>query len=579
MQGSGGPAVIDGRGGIGSTGDTTPAQPAGPAGLSGRWLPLLPAAVTLLGGLYRISGPSFSKDETATLAAVHRSFPQLIRMLGQVDVVHGAYYVLIWLTVRLFGGSSELIVRLPSVLAMACAAYVITLLGRRLVSGWTGLAAGLTYAILPSVSSYAQDAREGALLAALAATASYCLVRAMDADRPNRRRGWLAGYGVALALLGFGNLFALLLIVAHALTLLARGDDPPDPPDRRSAPSGGTPPRQRGDDPPDPPDRRSAPSGGTPPRQRGDDPPDPPDRRSAPSGGTPPRLGQGLWPGWIIAVLAAVIVVSPVAVAGYSQLHQIHWIQPPSWKDALTTARLLGRTSLVLATVVVVAAAVAYRLARGRPLGGCWPGRLVALCLPWLVLPPAILLIASLAHPVYTFRYIVFCIPAAALLIGPALVALGRYAGPAALIALLVIGLPSQVFQRSADGHGINIRRLDRIVDRHREPGDSLLNVSSRSGADKGTGEHTLEAAYPYGLARLRDISTGQSPAQSGTLGGTYAPTQVIRARAAAARRIWVVEWTSPRPVVLLDGLGFRVARRWDIQGLWLRLYVRDPSR
>jgi mannosyltransferase len=521
LHGAGSPAVIDGRGGTGSTGHSVPAQSAGSAGLSGPWLPLLPAAVTLVAGLYRISGPSFSKDETATLAAVHRGFPQLIRMLGHVDVVHGAYYVLIWVVVRLFGGSSELIVRLPSALAMAAAAYLITLLGRRLASGWTGLAAGLTFAILPSVSAYAQDAREGAMLAALAATASYCLVRAVDAGRPGRRRGWLAGYGVTLALLGFGNLFALLLVVAHAVTLWLW-------------------------------------------RHGGD---------------TRGQVNRGLFWGWSIAVAGAALAVSPVAVVGYRQLHQIRWIQPPDWTDVLTTGRLLGRTSLVLATLGVVLAAVAYRLARGRPLGGCWPGRLVALCLPWLILPPVILLTASLAHPVYTFRYIVFCIPAVALLAGPALVALGRYAGPAALILLLVIGLPSQAFQRSAVGHGINIRRVDRIVARNREPGDALLNVSSRRGPDKGTGEHTLEAAYPYGLARLRDISTGQSPQQSGTLGGSYAPAQVIRARAATVRRIWVVEWAAPRPVVLLDGLGFRLVRRWDIQGLWLRLYVRDASR
>ncbi len=43
-------------------------------------------------------------------------------------------------------------------------------------------------------------------------------------------------------------------------TVLARGGDPPEPPDRRSAPSGGKPPRGRGGDPPEPPDRRSAPS-------------------------------------------------------------------------------------------------------------------------------------------------------------------------------------------------------------------------------------------------------------------------------------------------------------------------------
>jgi hypothetical protein len=39
------------------------------------WLPLVPALVTLLVGLYQITGPSFTRDEGATLAAVHRSFP------------------------------------------------------------------------------------------------------------------------------------------------------------------------------------------------------------------------------------------------------------------------------------------------------------------------------------------------------------------------------------------------------------------------------------------------------------------------------------------------------------------------
>ena len=100
MHGSGHPAVIDGRGGTGSTGHAASPRPSEHAWLSGPWLPTLPAAATLLAGLYGISGPSFTKDETATLAAVHRSFPQLVRMLGNVDVVHGAYYALIWVVVR-----------------------------------------------------------------------------------------------------------------------------------------------------------------------------------------------------------------------------------------------------------------------------------------------------------------------------------------------------------------------------------------------------------------------------------------------------------------------------------------------
>ena len=125
LSGSTPPAVVDGQG-TGRAGAVThPERPdPGPA-----WLPLIPALVTLLVGLYKITGPSFTRDESATLAAVHRSFPQLVRMLGHVDVVHGAYYALIWVVVRI-GGSGEFAVRLPSAIAMAIAAALVTVLGR-----------------------------------------------------------------------------------------------------------------------------------------------------------------------------------------------------------------------------------------------------------------------------------------------------------------------------------------------------------------------------------------------------------------------------------------------------------------
>ena len=152
------------------------------------WLPLVPAVLTLLAGLYKITGSSYSHDETATVAAVHRSFAQLVRMLGNVDVVHGAYYALIWLVARV-GGSSELVVRLPSVVAMAVAAGFVVALGRRLASAWAGLAAGLAFAVLPSVSWFAQYAREGALITALAVLAAYCLLRALESSGGPRGGG------------------------------------------------------------------------------------------------------------------------------------------------------------------------------------------------------------------------------------------------------------------------------------------------------------------------------------------------------------------------------------------------------
>jgi hypothetical protein len=146
LSGSARPAVVDGQGGTGRARESgLPDRPgSGPP-----WLPLIPAAATLLFCLYQIQRPSFTRDETATLAAVHRSFPQLVRMLGTVDAVHGLYYALIWVVARI-GGSGEFAVRLPSAVALAIAAAAVTALGRRLVSLRAGLAAGLAFAVLPS---------------------------------------------------------------------------------------------------------------------------------------------------------------------------------------------------------------------------------------------------------------------------------------------------------------------------------------------------------------------------------------------------------------------------------------------
>jgi mannosyltransferase len=515
------PTVVDGQG-TGRTGAIAQRDrpDPGPA-----WLPLVPALVTLLVGLYKITGPSFTRDESATLAAVHRSFPQLVSMLGHVDVVHGAYYALIWVVVRI-GGSGELALRLPSAIAMAVAAAMVTLLGRRLVSSWAGLAAGLTFAFLPQVSWFAQNAREGAVLTALACVASYCLLRALQTgalqqDAPRGR--WLVGYGVTLVALGLTNLFGLLLVVAHAVTLAWS-------------------------------------------------------RREY-------RVDRGFVLRWAAAVVVTVILVSPVAVVGYGQLHQIHWIKPPSLYALLSVERLIGDTipSLIVLVIVACAVAVSTGLVSTRLVGtgadgpgqqAHWPAGLLSMALPWLLLPPAILLTASVIHPVYIFRYIVYCIPAAALLIGAALAALGRYAGPVALVVIVLAGLHSQLDERRVDGHDVNIRRADHLVARHERPGDALLNISAQAGPRKGSGERTLEGAYPYGLARLRDISAGASPEQSATLGGTYASAAVIRQRLSHVTRLWVVEWTTPKPVPILDGLGFRLIHTWDVTGLWLRLYT-----
>jgi mannosyltransferase len=138
---------------LGAAGPAPARHADGPA-----WVAVIPALTALAVTLYQIQRPSLWRDEGATLAAVHRSLPQLLRMLGHTDVVNGAYYVLMWFVTRA-AGTSALALRFPSAVGMAVAAGVTAALGRRLVSARAGLAAGLVFAALPSVTWYAQNAR------------------------------------------------------------------------------------------------------------------------------------------------------------------------------------------------------------------------------------------------------------------------------------------------------------------------------------------------------------------------------------------------------------------------------------
>jgi mannosyltransferase len=483
-----------------------------------RWLPVIPAAVTLAVMLYQLQRPSFWRDEGATLAAVHRSLPQMFRMLGYQDAVHGAYYLLIWFWVRLFG-SGEVALRFPSAVAMAVAAAFITLIGRRLVSPGAGLAAGLVFAALPSVSRYGQEARSYAFVAALATVASYLLVRALAAE-PDRRPRWLAGYGVALAGLGLANIFGLLLIPAQLPLLLLSL-------------------------------RRA-------------------DRADGLAGPGPAGQPRTLLRGWLTAVAAACVVVSPLMVLAWAQRHEEVWIKPVSLKQVISLTGMAGGTQPALVIGVIIACAVAAGAARGRArLRAEWPAPLLALAVPWLLLPAALLLAGSLLHPSYVFRYVVFCIPAAALLAGTALAALGRWLGVVGLILIVLAGLPGQRHARVVSGHSENLRQLSHLLTRHAQPGDAVIFA--------GRNDREFAAAYPAGYRTLRDAGLGRTAISAGHLLATDAPTALVRSRLATVTRLWGVETGAYRGnVPVLAGLGFHPVHRWDVTGIWLVLYTRQ---
>jgi mannosyltransferase len=492
------------------------------------WMPLIPALVTLAVTLYQIQRPSLWRDEGATLAAVHRSLPQLLTMLGHTDVVHGAYYVLMWFETRA-AGTSVLALRFPSAVGMAVAAGFIAALGRRLVSTRAGLAAGLVFAALPSVTWYAQNARSYALVTALATIASYLLVRAMTAD-PGRRWRWLTGYGVTVAAMSLGNIFALLLIPAHGLTLaLWARRDPATADGPAAAPADGPAP--------------------------------------APADGAPAVQGWPAVRGWLAASVAALVVASPVVLISIGQRGQVSWLKPLDAAQIASVRQLLGPPALAATVLLVTVATFAFCALRGR-LATDMPARLLALSLPWLLLPPALLLAASAAHPVYSLRYIMFCAPAAALLAGAGLAALGWAGGAAGLALIVLVALPGQASDRRVGSHSENLRQLSHLVAVHSRPGDALLvpRLSDRE----------FEAAYPAPYRPLRDLTLSQTPTQSATLLGTPAPTPVVRHRLTTVHRLWVIETGNERGnVPVLSGMGFQESHRWTVSGIWLVLYTR----
>jgi Dolichyl-phosphate-mannose-protein mannosyltransferase len=177
----------------------------------------IPALAAFTVGLWRISVPSYWRDESVTLAMARRPLGDMVHALDRSDAVHGLYYLLMHPIAAI--GTSETIMRLPSVVAAAAAAAGIAALGVRLGSVRAGLLGGLTYAALPVVSRYAQEARSYALVSAIAVAATYLLVRALDQERAQWRL--YLGYAAAVAALGWLHLYALLLVAAHGLTVLA----------------------------------------------------------------------------------------------------------------------------------------------------------------------------------------------------------------------------------------------------------------------------------------------------------------------------------------------------------------------
>ncbi|MEU2289890.1 glycosyltransferase family 39 protein [Streptomyces bacillaris] len=177
----------------------------------------IPALWTLALGLWGLSRQnSVWRDEAATWQVARRSTAEIVQLLGNVDVVHGLYYLLMHGLFELFGPDTT-VLRLPSVAATAVAATCVAALGHRLAGPWAGLGGGLALGLLPAAQFYLQEGRPYALVAAGAGISTLFLVTLLEGR--GRAVHWVA-YGGAVAVSGLLNWLSLLILPAHLATLL-----------------------------------------------------------------------------------------------------------------------------------------------------------------------------------------------------------------------------------------------------------------------------------------------------------------------------------------------------------------------
>jgi mannosyltransferase len=538
---------------VGGTGlaGTGPAAPTarGRAG-AGWYLPAaLAAAVMAAAGVWGLArDSSMGNDEVATRWAALLSLHQLARLLRHVDAVHGLYYLLMhgWMAV----GTSPAVMRIPSVIAMVVAVALVVIIGRRLTgSAWAGLFAGLIVALTPTISYYAQTARSYALVFACVVGSTLALLHVLAAeartrkaktpeagaaeDETGRARPAVSRYLVYAVLLivgGYLNELSLLVVAAHAVTvLLARYG-----------------------------------------------------RRVITAWAAVAAVSV-----IVVLPLAALSAREDAAVAWIPRPGL--WSLRILFHDYFGAT-----TAVAVLLFCCAVAAVLPPLHRGRRAPGpVWWSQggvsLPSVAAPLLVMPGALLILGSLvARPLYVDRYVLYGEAGAALLAGAGALRIGRWlAGVTdrrmllwvpgvvvcALALLLQLGPQQRV--RTPQSRLFDFGGPSRYLAAHARPGDGVLFFSNFF--------RKARLGYPADYRNVADFAMAQSPAAVGNFQGRDKPVAAVQSLMTGYQRIWVLGRSpfahlTAGPVRAEDAVltsHFSLAAERHFKGIVVTLWVR----
>jgi mannosyltransferase len=419
--------------------------------------------------------------------------------------VHGLYYLLMhgWMAV----GTSPAVMRMPSVIAMVVAVALTVIIGRRLTgSARAGLFAGLIIALTPTISYYAQTARSYALVFACVAGSTLALLHALAAEarateateaaeaaRARFPAGrWLV-YAVLLVVGGYLNELSLLVVAAHAVTvLLARYG----------------------------------------------------------------RRVSVRWAAVAAVSVIVVLPLAALSAREDGAVTWITRPGLSSLR-ILFHDYFGATTAVAVLLLCCAVAAVLPPLQRGRRVPGpAWWSQggvsLPSVAAPLLVVPGALLILESLlARPLYVDRYVLYGEAGAALLAGGGALRIGRWLAPApasqgagrrmllwapgvaVCAAALVLQLAPQQRVRTPQSRLFDFGGPSRYLAARAQPGDGILFFSNFF--------RKARLGYPADYRKVSDFSLAQPPAAAGNFQGRDKPAAAVQSLMLGYPRIWVL--------------------------------------
>lgn len=491
---------------------------------------MVAGAIGTASALVTIAGtwlPSFWGDEAASIMSAQREWAALFALLGNVDAVHGLYYVLLHGWIELFG-VSPFAVRLPSGLAVGAASAGLYLLVRRRAGLAIALIAVGLFVVMPRVSYLGSVARSMALAMAAAVWLTLLLFRLLDrAARPV----WWIVYAVGLAAGSYLFLYLVLLIPVHmavvVLHLLPRPKS---------------------------------------------------------CGSTIRSLKADIRP-FALAWTGAAVLTAPIFVAAVMQREQIAFRERRdvvTWESVLEAPWFIVPAVAVAAWSLIAVAIIAAVLHRHDP---AWRGRLQLLVLSgaWIVVPTVTLLVChALITPVFTPRYLGVSAPAVAIAMAVGVSALpALWPRAAAIAAVVALAAPTFIDQRMPHARhgGTDWQALSAVVAEVAEAGDGILfDEAVRPSRRPRLAMHT----YPEGFQGLVDLTLVRPFHETDGLWDVTAPLPTVASRLDGIDRVIVVSRSGngvDEDVAVLRREGFELTERRTLTADEVAVYERTRPK